>query len=43
MTAIPLPVRWSVRGQLRGLGAMAYPASEPAAMTVLPPAALDVR
>ena len=35
-TIVPLPLRWSVRGTLRGLAAVAYPAGDPGAMTVLP-------
>ena len=35
-TILPLPLRWSVRGTLRGLAAVAYPAGDPGAMTVLP-------
>jgi len=41
-TVIPLPIRWSARGRLRGLGAMAYPQGRPAAMTMLAPAELDI-
>lgn len=41
-TSIPLPIRWSVRGRLHGLGAMAYPRAEPQAMTVLPPRTLNI-
>jgi hypothetical protein len=34
---IPLPLRWSVRGTVRGLGVVAYPEDDPADMTVLAP------
>jgi hypothetical protein len=41
--SIPLPIRWTLRGNLSGLGAMAYPQAQPDAMTVLPPRELDIR
>ncbi len=39
---IPLAFRWTVRGDLTGLGAIAFPLGRPEAMTVLAPRALDV-
>jgi hypothetical protein len=39
---IPLPLRWGVRGSLRGLGAIAYPLGHPEQMTVLAPRVLTV-
>lgn len=39
---IPLPLRWSVRGTLRGLGAVAYPLGEPGAMSAIAPRELPV-
>jgi len=38
--AIPLPLAFTVRGELRGLGAVAYPLGRPEAMTVLSPRVL---
>lgn len=40
---LPLPLRWTARGQLRGLGVIAYPESSPQAMTVLQPRVLEVQ
>lgn len=40
---LPLPLRWSVRGTLRGLGAVAYPLGRPEAMSALAPRDLTVR
>jgi hypothetical protein len=34
---IPLPLRWSVAGQLRGLGVAAYPGDRPEDLSVKPP------
>lgn len=34
---LPLPLRWGARGLVRGLGAVGYPADDPADMSVLPP------
>jgi hypothetical protein len=34
---LPLPLRWTLSGELRGLGVLAYPRSAPAALTVLAP------
>lgn len=39
---IPLPLHWTVSGDLRGLGVIAYPATEPSAMTVLAPRDLPI-
>ncbi len=39
---VPLGLVWTARGEMRGLGAVAYPAAEPARMTVLPPRMLRV-
>src|SRR5690606_16003760 len=39
---LPLPMRWTVRGELRGLAAVAYPAGDPGAMSVLPERALRI-
>lgn len=41
--AIPLPLEWRARGTLHGLAAIAYPASRPDAMTILPPRTLEIR
>ena len=41
-TVIPLPIRWTAHGRIRGLGAMAYPQGRPQAMTTLAPAELDI-
>jgi hypothetical protein len=40
---LPLPLRWTVRGRLRGLGAVAYPLGRPGAMTSLAPRPLEIR
>jgi len=40
---VPLPLRWTARGELHGLGVIAYPESSPEAMTVLAPRSLEVR
>lgn len=42
-TILPLPLRWTVRGELRGLAAVAYPAGDPGAMSVLPARELAIR
>jgi hypothetical protein len=34
---VPLPLRWTVRGSLRGLGVVAFVEDRPETMTVLPP------
>ncbi len=39
---VPLPLRWTVRGNLRGLGIIAYPLSDPSAMTILAPRDLSI-
>jgi len=39
--AISLPLRWRLRGSVHGLGAVAYPASDPSSMAVLVPRALE--
>jgi hypothetical protein len=39
---LPLPLRWSVRGDLRGLGVIAHPADDPGAASILPPRVLTV-
>lgn len=39
---IPLPLRWTVRGTLRGLGAVAYPLGHPGHMTSSPPRELTI-
>ena len=40
--SVPLPVRWSVAGRLRGLGVAAR-ASERGEVTVLPPRTIEIR
>jgi hypothetical protein len=40
---VPLPIRWTARGSLLGLGAVAFPEDRPGAMMVLPPRTLEVR
>jgi hypothetical protein len=40
---LPLPLRWSVRGTVRGLGAVGYPQDDPADMTTLAPRELQLR
>jgi len=40
--AIPLPLRWTARGDLRGLGVIAYPLGRPEAMTSIAPRQLPV-
>jgi hypothetical protein len=39
---VPLPIRWSVRGDLAGLGAIAHPFDRPEAMTILAPRRLAI-
>ena len=39
---IPLPLRWTVTGTLRGLGVIAFPLGRPEAMTVIAPRRLVV-
>lgn len=38
----PLPLRWRVGGQVRGMAIVAHPADRPDAMTVLPPRRVDL-
>ncbi|MGE3628688.1 MAG: alpha-2-macroglobulin family protein [Sandaracinaceae bacterium] len=40
---IALPLQWTVRGTLRGLGAVAYPLGQPAAMSAIAPRDVEVR
>lgn len=39
---IPLPLRWSVRGTMRGLGVVAYEANSPGRTTVLAPRTITI-
>jgi hypothetical protein len=39
---VSLPIPWTVSGALEGLGAVAYPLSRPAEMTVLAPRDLPI-
>lgn len=41
--AIPLPLRWGLRGTLRGLGMVAYPVTRPASMSVLEERTLNIQ
>jgi hypothetical protein len=40
---IPLPIRWSVRGTMRGLGVVAYEASNPSRTSVLAPRPITIQ
>ena len=40
---IPLPLRWSVRGTMRGLGVVAYEANTPSRTTVLAPRSITIQ
>jgi len=39
---VPLPLRWSVAGQLRGLGVVAYPADQTEDVFILKPRHWDI-